>query len=88
MTLFPKIPEWESQNWDSYCLENLDAHTFFKSYLFGTYKISYNPQKDLSSGVLHAPIRGHLTPALKRFVVRNQIPNLTLSPSFDHNSCI
>jgi hypothetical protein len=32
---------------------------------------SYNPQKNLSKGVFHAPIEGHLTPALKGFVVKN-----------------
>jgi hypothetical protein len=37
---------------------------------------------------LHAPIGDHLTPILRGFLVRNQIPNLTLGPSFDHNSCI
>ncbi len=51
-------------------------------------KIAYSPKKDLSNGVLHAPIRVHLTPALKRFVVKSQIPNLTISLSFDYNSCI
>jgi hypothetical protein len=32
-----------------------------------------NLQKDLSNGVLHAPIGDDLTPALKVFVVGNQI---------------
>jgi hypothetical protein len=39
--------------------------------------LSYSPQKDISNGVLHTPIKNHLTPALKGFVVKNQIPNLT-----------
>jgi hypothetical protein len=42
--------------------------------------ISYSPQKDLSNNVLHAPIGDHLTPALRGFVVKSQIPNLT--PAF------
>jgi len=48
--------------------------------------ISYSPQKDLSKGLKHALIGPHLTPTFKGFVVKNQIPNLTLAPSFDHNS--
>jgi hypothetical protein len=32
---------------------------------------SYNPQKNISKGVFHAPIKEHLTPALKGFAVRN-----------------
>ncbi len=34
---------------------------------------SYSPQKDLSNGVYHAPIKIHLTLAFKGFVVRSQI---------------
>jgi hypothetical protein len=49
---------------------------------------SYNPQKDLSNGASHTLIEDHLTPTLRGFVVRSQIPNLILDPSFDHNSCI
>jgi hypothetical protein len=47
----------------------------------------YNPQKDFSNGLKHAPIGPHLIPAFKRFVVKSQIPNLTPTPSFDHNLC-
>ncbi len=50
--------------------------------------IYYSLQKDLFNNVLHAPIDNLLTPALRGFVVENQIYNLTLGPSFDHNSCI
>jgi hypothetical protein len=32
-------------------------------------------------------IRPHLTPDFKGFIVESQIPNLTPTPSFDHNSC-
>jgi hypothetical protein len=46
------------------------------------------PQKDLFNNVLHASIGDHLTLTLRGFVVRNQISNLTLDSSFDHNSCI
>ncbi len=49
--------------------------------------ITYSPQKDLSNNVEHAQIELHLTPTLKGFVVGNQFPNLTPTPSFDHNSC-
>jgi len=49
--------------------------------------ISYSLQKTLSNGLQHAPIRTHLTPAFKGFVVESQIPNLIHAPSFDHNSC-
>ncbi len=38
--------------------------------------ISYSSQKDISNGVLHAPIRAHVTLALKGFVVGSQILNL------------
>ncbi len=41
--------------------------------------ISYSPQKDLSNNVLYTPIGDHLTPALRGFVVKSQIPNLTLA---------
>jgi hypothetical protein len=44
--------------------------------------------KDISNDVLHAQIRDDLTLALRGFVVKSQIPNLTLDHSFDHNSCI
>jgi hypothetical protein len=43
-------------------------------------KISYSLQKYLSNGVLHTLIEDDLTLALKGFVVKSQIPNLT--PSF------
>jgi hypothetical protein len=59
-----------------------------QAYLEHVRVIYYNPQKDLSSIVLHNPIKDHLTPALRGFVVGNQILNLTPNPSFDHNSCI
>jgi hypothetical protein len=62
---------------------------FLKTNLFGACKDNMLIfQKDLSKGVLHAPIIDHLTLALKGFVVGNQIINLTPNPSFDHNSCI
>jgi hypothetical protein len=50
--------------------------------------LSYSLQKDLSKGVLHAPIGDHLIFALKGFLVRSQIPNLIFGLSFDHNSYI
>ncbi len=34
MTFFLGIPKWESQNWDFYCPEILDAHIFFKLGIF------------------------------------------------------
>jgi hypothetical protein len=40
------------------------------------------------NNILHAPIGDHLIPALKSFVVENQIPTLIFDLSFDHNSCI
>jgi hypothetical protein len=84
MTFFLRIPKCEFQNWDFCYLETLDAHIFFKSTcLEQASALSYNPQKDLSYGVLHAPIRDHLTPALRGFMVGSQIPNLTFTFSFD-----
>jgi hypothetical protein len=50
--------------------------------------ISYSPQKYFSKGVLHALIKNDLTLVVRGFVVRSQIPNLTLGPSLDHNSFI
>ncbi len=47
-----------------------------------------NSLKDLSNGVLHILIKDYLTPTLRGFMVKSQIPNLTPAPSFDHNSCI
>ncbi len=34
MSLFPKPPKWESQNWDSYHPKTLNTHIFLKSNLF------------------------------------------------------
>jgi hypothetical protein len=50
--------------------------------------IFHSPKKNLSNGVWHIPIGDHLTPTLRKFVIRNQILNLIIDPSFDHNSCI
>jgi len=50
--------------------------------------VTFSPQKDIFNGVLHIPIGDDLTPTLKGFVVRSQIPNLTLDFSFDCNSYI
>jgi len=50
--------------------------------------MTYSSQKDLSNGLLHAPIKDHSTFALRGFVFESQIPNLTPGPSFDHNTCI
>jgi len=50
--------------------------------------IYYSPQKYFFNNVLHAPIGNPLTPALRGFVVKNQISNLTPDFSFDQNSCI
>jgi hypothetical protein len=50
--------------------------------------ISYNFLKYIFNGLLHIPIRNHLTPALWGFMVRSQIPNLIFGHSLDHNSCI
>jgi hypothetical protein len=63
---------------------------FFSNQIYLEYarEISYNPQKDLYNGALHAPIEDHLTPILRGFVVGSQIHNLTPKLSFDHNSCI
>ncbi len=49
--------------------------------------ISYSPKKYLSNGVLHALIEAHLTLSFKEFMIRSQILNLIIAPSFDHNSC-
>jgi hypothetical protein len=37
---------------------------------------------------MHAPIKVHLAPTLRGFVVNSQISNLNPNPSFDHNLCI
>jgi hypothetical protein len=49
----------------------------WKQYLIALKKI-------ISNDVWHALIRIYLAPALKGFVVKNQIPNLNPNP-FDHN---
>jgi hypothetical protein len=51
-------------------------------------KISHNSQKDISNGVLHAPIEDDFIIVLRGFVVRSQVPNLTPNPFIDHNLCI
>jgi hypothetical protein len=43
-------------------------------------QLFYSSQKGISNVALHAPIRTHLTFAVKRFVVGSQIFNLTLKP--------
>ncbi len=48
----------------------------------------HNLQKDLSNGIWYISIEINITLTLKRFVVRNQILNLTPKFSFDYNSCI
>ncbi len=53
-----------------------------------TKEMSYNLQKYISNGVFHTPIKAHLTPSLKGFMVKSQIPSLTHDLSFDHNLCI
>jgi hypothetical protein len=51
-------------------------------------EISYSYQIDISNGVWHTLMRVYLGPALKGFVVGNEIFNLIIDPSFDYNSCI
>jgi len=85
---FPTTPTWELQNYNFYCPKVLNVHFFSSQVYFENLRaISYSPQKNLSSDVSHAPIEAHLLPTFKGFIVGNQIPNLTLAPSFDHNSC-
>jgi hypothetical protein len=50
--------------------------------------ITYSLQNDIFNEVFHYPIGDDLTPTPRGFVVGSQIGNLTLDPSFDHNSCI
>ncbi len=64
-------------------LISFSNQVFFKS----VRTIFYSLWKYLSYDVYHTSIKPHLTPIFKGFVVGNQIPNLTLAPSFDHNSC-
>jgi hypothetical protein len=67
----------------------LDVHISLKSSFFLDHaRALYYSQKDISNGVSHVPIKNHLTPTLKGFVVGSQIFNLVPDPSFDHNSCI
>jgi hypothetical protein len=87
--IFFKSLKWESQNWDFCCLKTLDIRIFLKSSFFWDHaRALYYSQKDISNGVSHVPIKNHLTLALRGFLVENQILNLVLDPSFDHNSCI
>jgi len=58
-----------------------------KIYLKHYREISSNPRKGLSNGVLHAPIKDHLTLVLKGFVIKSQNFNLILDLSFYHNLC-
>jgi len=48
-----------------------------QTYLEHASELFYSHEKDLSNDVLNAPIGNHLTPTLRVFVVRIQIPNLT-----------
>jgi hypothetical protein len=77
------------QNWNSCFLETwMLIYPSKQVCLEHTRTIFYIPKKDLSNGVLHAPIKYHFTLILRGFVVRSQIGNLTPNLSFDHNSCI
>jgi hypothetical protein len=47
--------------------------------------LSYSLQKDLSYGLYHhTPIGPHFTPPFKGLEVKNQMANLTSTPSFYH----
>ncbi len=68
--------------------QNFGHSYLFQINFFGNAKeIFYSPQKDLSNGVMHAPIKAHLTFTFKGFVVESIVFNLTPTLSFDHNSC-
>ncbi len=56
---------------------------FFK--MRGEYLIAL--KKVFPNNVQHALIKAHLTPTFQGFVVGTQILNLTLTLSFEHNSC-
>jgi hypothetical protein len=89
MTLFPKLPSGSPKIGILVVLKLWTLISLSKqACLDCTRKISYNVQKDLFNGVLHAPIKYHLIPSLRGFVVGSQIFNLILDLSFDHNLCI
>jgi len=66
----------------------LDIHIFLNFFWEHASKISHNSQKDISNGVLHAPIEDDFIIVLRGFVVRSQVSNLTPNPFIDHNLCI
>jgi hypothetical protein len=70
----PKLGLLLSQNFG--CLYLSQIKSFFEN----VRKIFYSFQKIF-------PIGAHLAPIFKGFMVESQISNLTLAPSFDHNSC-
>jgi hypothetical protein len=75
MVIFPNTSEWESQNWDFYCFEFWTVRSSSnQAFMEHAKAIYYNLQKHLSSNVLHVPIKDHLTPFLKGFVVGSYWP--------------
>ncbi len=87
MALFPETPKYSPKIGTFVISKTLDIHIFF-NYLEHAMEISYNSEKNLSNSVSYASIRDHLIHTIKGFRVKNQIPNLTLGLSCDHNSCI
>jgi hypothetical protein len=89
MAFFPTTPKWESKI-KTLTILKLWIFIYFskQAYLEYVKAISYRFQKDLANNVLHCPIEDHLTIVLMQFVIKSQIPNLTLNLSFEHNSCI
>ncbi len=77
MSLFPRAPKSESQNWNFYHPITLDIHIFSNQIYFENVKaISYTPSKGFSNNVWHSPIGIHLTFDFKGFVMKNQVFNL------------
>jgi hypothetical protein len=69
-----------SQNFGRSCLFQIKSILRLQ----GQYLIEIKNICPTMYNMFHKP---HLTPAFKGFVVGSQILNLTLTPSFDHNSC-
>jgi hypothetical protein len=88
MSFFPGISKWESQNWILVIPKLWMFISFSNQVSFENSRaLSYSPQKCLSYGLYHTRVKFHFTPTFKGFVVRSQIPNLTPTLFFYHNSC-
>ncbi len=79
----------ESPKIKIFIISKLWTFIFFSNQIYfeNARGIFHSLQKGLFNNVQNTLIGIHLTPIFKGFFIKSQILNLTLAPSFDHNSC-